>query len=199
MLSSPRSLSAAGLACMSACAMRHLQGLQGELTSEVPSGALVAARRGPSERADAAPCCAQVGPFWGQGSGQETAKVQMYISAQGARGGGACARMPGPVLPCSYGAILHALLAFWSARAWFAPLCTSPAALRTVNILCTARSRHPLEPCRLRRASSSGHAGSKAYAVPYTVTLKGAGPYTSCSPWEWYATVDGSGQVGPSL
>lgn len=153
----------------------------------------------PSERADAAPCCAQVGPFWGQGSGQETAKVQMYISAQGARGGGACARMPGPVLPCSYGAILHALLAFWSARAWFAPLCTSPAALRTVNILCTARSRHPLEPCRLRRASSSGHAGSKAYAVPYTVTLKGAGPYTSCSPWEWYATVDGSGQVGPSL
>ncbi len=54
-------------------------------------------------------------------------------------------------------------------------------------------------PWRLRRAASSGRAGGKAYAVPYTVTLKGAGPYTSCSPWEWYATVDGSGQVGPSL
>jgi hypothetical protein len=54
----------------------------------------------PRERADAAPRCAQVGPFWGQGSGQETAKVQMYISAPGARGGAAHACMPGPVLTC---------------------------------------------------------------------------------------------------
>lgn len=40
-------------------------------------------------------------------------------------------------------------------------------------------------------------AGSKAYTVPYTVTVKGAGPYTSVSPWEWSASVDASGLVLP--
>ncbi len=49
MLSSPRSLSAAGLACMSACAMRHLQGLQGELTRRCPAARWW--RRGVAERA----------------------------------------------------------------------------------------------------------------------------------------------------
>ena len=38
-------------------------------------------------------------------------------------------------------------------------------------------------------------AGGKSYPVPYTVTMKGAGPYSSVSPWEWSASVDGSGQV----
>ena len=44
---------------------------------------------------------------------------------------------------------------------------------------------------------SASAAGSKAYTVPYTVTVKGTGPYTSVSPWEWSASVDAAGLVLP--
>lgn len=54
---------------------------------------------------------------------------------------------------------------------------------------------------QLRWGCDGWVAGGKAYPVPYTVTMKGAGPYSSVSPWEWSASVDGSGQVRrlPSL
>ena len=134
----------------------------------------------------------QIGPYWVSSPGQNGTKLQMFLSAPGAflhtLG------VPHCPLLCLDESCLGAVLRLWqslhaSVTAVAAWACL-PGAPWCKSFACLA-----LQPCSEKLPYLGFQTGSKPYNVPYTVTLTGAGSYTSVQPWNWAANVSSSGQV----